>query len=314
VFRDGAEVAFTVAPGYLDIDLTPETEYAYKVYAVDESGNVSPRSVISRATTLADTVKPKRPKNVATTASPDSITITWNDAHDNYGVSHYIVKSHGQLMGTTPDTVFTMDGLDSETNYHVSVRAVDLYGNKGPRVNRWQVTPPITTTYMPIAFSHVWRFLDDGSDQGSAWRTPGFSDGGWATGVGEFGYGDGDEATVVEDGPDLDRHITTYFRSEFEVTSAAAVSELELNLIRDDGVVLYINGVEVFRDNLPSGTVEAATLAVNGISGQAESQWLTTNIPHGALIDGVNVIAVEIHQKHRTSSDISFNLTLTVNP
>ncbi len=314
VFRNGAEIAFTGETDYLDIDLTPETEYAYKVYAVDESGNVSPRSVISRATTLADMVKPKKPKNVTTTATASSVTVSWNHAHDNYGVSHYIVKSHGEFMGTTAGTTFTLEGLEAETNYHVSVRAVDLYGNRGPRVHRWQLTAPLITTYEAISASHVWRYLDDGSDEGSAWRDAGFADDGWAAGTGQFGYGDGDEMTVVADGPDQDRHITTYFRTDFDVANAAAVMSLELNVIRDDGVVVYLNGVEVLRDNLPTGPIEAATLAVDGISGSAEDDWLTAVIPATALVDGTNVMAVEIHQKHRTSSDISFHLTLTVNP
>ena len=47
-----------------------------------------------------------------------------------------------------------------------------------------------------------WRYLDDGSDQGSAWRNPGFDDTGWASGAAQLGYGDGDEATMVGYGPD----------------------------------------------------------------------------------------------------------------
>lgn len=176
------------------------------------------------------------------------------------------------------------------------------------------MTPPVVTTYEAVAADHVWRYLDDGSDLGTAWRAPGFSDDGWASGTGQFGYGDGDETTVVDDGPDQDRHITTYFRTTFDVASAAAVTALEMDLIRDDGVIVYINGVEVYRDNLPSGAIDSATLAVDGISGAAEDAWLTSIVATDALVDGTNVIAVEIHQKHRTSSDISFHLTLTANP
>ena len=43
----------------------------------------------------------------------------------------------------------------------------------------------------------IWRYLDDGSDQGTAWRAPGFDDSTWAQGAAELGYGDGDESTVV---------------------------------------------------------------------------------------------------------------------
>jgi len=59
-----------------------------------------------------------------------------------------------------------------------------------------------------------WKYLDDGSNQGTAWRTPGFNDSSWAEGNAELGYGDGDEATVVSYGPSSNnKYITTYFRS-----------------------------------------------------------------------------------------------------
>ena len=43
----------------------------------------------------------------------------------------------------------------------------------------------------------LWKYLDTGADQGTAWRTPAFNDSGWKTGAAELGYGDGDEATLV---------------------------------------------------------------------------------------------------------------------
>ena len=51
-----------------------------------------------------------------------------------------------------------------------------------------------------VATGSVWKYLDDGSDQGIAWYGVGFDDSGWASGPAELGYGDGDEATVVSFG------------------------------------------------------------------------------------------------------------------
>src|SRR5436189_3817 len=68
----------------------------------------------------------------------------------------------------------------------------------------------------------VWRYLDNGSDQGAAWRLPGFNDAGWASGLAQLGYGDGDEATVVGYGGNASaKYITTYFRRTFSVTNPA---------------------------------------------------------------------------------------------
>src|SRR5204862_4551662 len=75
----------------------------------------------------------------------------------------------------------------------------------------------------------TWRYLDNGSDQGTAWRLPGFNDAGWASGLAQLGYGDGDEATVVGYGGNASaKYITTYFRRTFSVTNPAAVGSLTL--------------------------------------------------------------------------------------
>ena len=173
------------------------------------------------------------------------------------------------------------------------------------------VTP---NSFEAIAAGHIWRYHDAGADLGSAWKSVGFNDAGWDAGVAEFGYGDGDEATRVNDGPNNNRYITTYFRTDFEMHDAAAVGELQLRLVRDDGAVIYINGFEVYRDNMPSGSINSETRAVDGIAGDAESNWIVVSLPTSVLVDGTNVMAVEIHQQSSTSSDISFDAQLTVNP
>ena len=100
-----------------------------------------------------------------------------------------------------------------------------------------------------------WKYLDDGSNQGQAWAHPGFNDATWASGPGELGYGDGDEATIVGYGGNAsDKHVTTYFRHTFSVADAASFSSLVLRLRRDDGGVAYLNGTEIFRSNMPSGS------------------------------------------------------------
>jgi chitodextrinase len=314
VFANGVWVRSTSNLSVLVRGLLPETEYRFKVYAVDAAGNVSPRSRIARATTFADTSRPSRPKNTTVTASVDSIFIDWDPATDNVGISHYWVKIAGVVSGTTTDTSWVVRGLEPGTEYTVVVRAVDTSGNRSRRVLRQITTLSATDSYDPIAAGHVWRYLDDGSDLGSTWTGPGFDDAGWASGVAELGYGDGDETTRVNDGPNNNRYITTYFRTDFETLDASAVSGLRLRLIRDDGAVVYINGVEVYRNNMPAGPIDSETRAVNVIAGEAESGWILVSLPTGALVDGSNVMAVEIHQESNTSSDISFNAQLTVNP
>jgi hypothetical protein len=157
-----------------------------------------------------------------------------------------------------------------------------------------------------------WRYLDNGSDQGTAWRLPSYNDSWWPTGTAPLGYGDGDEATVVSYGGNATaKYITTYFRRTFSVPNPAAFASLTLRLLRDDGAVVYLNGVEVFRSNMPSGTISHATPAAVTVVGAEESTtYVTAAVSPSLLVAGTNVIAVEVHQADAGSSDISFDLEL----
>lgn len=160
--------------------------------------------------------------------------------------------------------------------------------------------------------NETWTYLDSGEDAGTEWRELGFDDSSWSSGNAELGYGDGDETTEVSYGPDAnDKYITTYFRKEFTYSGADEISDLILNLRRDDGVLVYLNGVEIVRNNLPVGDIDYLTTALEAIAGADEESMLEFLFQE-ALIQGTNVIAVEIHQQSGTSSDISFEASLSV--
>lgn len=162
-----------------------------------------------------------------------------------------------------------------------------------------------------IAAGDAWKYLDNGSNQNTNWQTLAFNDSSWAQGNAELGYGDNDETTVVSFGSNPNNtHITTYFRKTINVTNPSLFTTLNLEILRDDGAVVYINGTEVARSNMPSGTVSFQTLASSAISWPNENSWHSYTLSPLFLIPGNNVIAVEIHQSDVTSSDISFNLKL----
>ena len=155
----------------------------------------------------------------------------------------------------------------------------------------------------------VWRYLDDGSDQGTAWQASGFDDSSWATGNAELGYGDADEATTVSYGPDANnKYTTTYFRTTFYVEDRANYTKILANINYDDGVVVYINGSEVLRDNMPTGTISSTTFASGVVSNENQFKEFTLSVFD--VNNGTNYIAVEIHQANLTSSDISFDMEL----
>ena len=120
-----------------------------------------------------------------------------------------------------------------------------------------------------------------------------------------------EEATIVGYGPDENnKYITTYFRKAFTVTSASSFTGLELKLLRDDGAVVYLNGTEVFRSNMPSETISYTTTALSDISDAREDSIYTTPVNPSLLVEGLNVVSVEIHQSDPENEDMSFDLSL----
>ena len=159
----------------------------------------------------------------------------------------------------------------------------------------------------------TWKFLDDGSNQGTAWRDPDFDDSDWDSGRGQLGYGDGDETTVVSFGSNSDnKHRTTYFRKTFTVTDAAQYDLGRIQLLRDDGAIVYLNGQEIARSSMPSGPVDYRTFASQVAGGGDESTYYPFEFSASLLREGSNTVAVEIHQANASSSDVSFDLELEV--
>src|SRR5207342_3138784 len=103
--------------------------------------------------------------------------------------------------------------------------------------------------------------------QGTAWRAGTFNDATWSSGNAQLGYGDGDEATLVSHGSNaLAKYITTYFRKPISITGLGNYASFKLECKRDDGIVVYVNGTEAARSNMPSGTVAYNTVATTAAS------------------------------------------------
>ncbi|PSK90285.1 alkaline phosphatase PhoX [Taibaiella chishuiensis] len=173
------------------------------------------------------------------------------------------------------------------------------------------VPPVMAITNFPVAANSEWKYLDNGSNQGTAWTAPAFNDATWAFGPGKLGYNDG-AVTVVGYGPDAsNKYITTYFRKQIHVTSVASLSDtLELKVLRDDGAIIYINGTEVVRSNMPAGAFDYLTHSSTIVDGADESVYFPYHIPKSVLVNGTNTIAVEIHQRDGQSSDLGFDMSL----
>nr|NIP96627.1 DUF1800 domain-containing protein [Akkermansiaceae bacterium] len=154
------------------------------------------------------------------------------------------------------------------------------------------------------------RFFRGLSEPPADWNNPRFDDTGWETGVTGLGYGDNDDATVLDDMRFLDGvqagYLTVYLRQWFEVPDLAAIENLRLRMKYDDGFVAYLNGREVARANVngtpPLHDTPAGADGGNVDNPANQSDW-DLNAHLGFLREGTNLLAVQLHNRSLTSSD-----------
>lgn len=270
------------------------------------SSDLSFDARLSAVRAAVDTVPPTVPAGLtAGTATTSSVPVTWTASTDAVGVDRYDVFVDGTAAGSSTTPAFTVVGLAPSSTHTVEVEAVDAAGNRSGRsapltIRAADPPPPGPVTYVPRGA--VWRYqvVDPGAD----WAQPSFDDSAWLSGPAELGRGDGDEATLLPNG-----YTTSWFRRSFTASGTAAVTNLEVEVRADDGSVVYLNGVELVRDNVGPGPVTAATESATYRTGQAELRRFVYVVPKGALVDGTNVLAVSVHQGWG-SPDVSLDLRL----
>ncbi|MEZ5013293.1 MAG: lamin tail domain-containing protein [Chitinophagales bacterium] len=162
-------------------------------------------------------------------------------------------------------------------------------------VNHWETA---------IFETDAWDYFPGTSAPPASWNTTAFP-GGWAGGPGGFGYGDGDDNTIVATGTK-----SVYYRKTFFVADKTKLAQAFLSMDYDDGFVAYLNGVEIARNGI-SGTPSWDTYAtisheaVMYSGGVPEMFFLDSADIADLLVDGTNVLAVEIHNQSAGSSDLS---------
>jgi hypothetical protein len=226
-----------------------------------------------------------------------------------FTITHELPEIDGWAHSSRPQVSLTgtADAVRAK-----SVRVQGELANWSPWTREWQLATQGTgESQMLVDFGAAWRYLDDGTDQQSAWRLSDYDDSLWATGAAPLGYGNGDETTVVRFGPNPnDKYVTTYFRHEFEVADPEAVLDLVLRLQRDDGAIVYLNEQEIVRSNMPAGAIDFQTVASSWIGGGLEQQTLNFSIDPTLLRRGENLITVEVHQRSPIDDDLRLDLSL----
>ncbi|MEJ6578664.1 MAG: lamin tail domain-containing protein [Akkermansiaceae bacterium] len=167
--------------------------------------------------------------------------------------------------------------------------------------------PSFATVTIPA--SSDWKYEDSGTDFGDRWRSTSFNDAAWSTGSAPLGFGSITNtpiATTVFNG--LSRQLTFYCRKSFEITDVNTIVGAALNIHSDGGSVVYLNGVEIVRDNMPEGPITRLTGSTDdGIEGIFDPY----EFDHTLLLEGTNLITVEVHNRTVGSNDMVFDLELT---
>jgi len=205
-----------------------------------------------------------------------------------------------ETAGVTPYITQQLDAMtvDESGNEALHAREAALFGE----------VIPARESHL-IGVGAMWRYFKGTEEPPAGWRTIPFDDEAWMAGPTGIGYGDKDDETVLTDMRRTSNqagYLSIYARHRFVLTeeSHQAVSDLLLRIDFDDSFKATLNGVEVARQNLPERHVAYDQKAqASHEAGTPETYDLTAQ--KALLQIGDNVLALQVHNRSITSSDLS---------
>ncbi len=158
----------------------------------------------------------------------------------------------------------------------------------------------------------TWRYQYGSAEIPTDWYSDNFDDLQWLEGQSGFGYGDGDDSTIV------DQTLSLFTRKTFTIHDPAQITRLILSVDYDDGFVAYLNGAEIARANI--GVAGTPVSYDEPAEGQHEAQMINGGNPGHFFIDpaadhllqGENVLAIQVHNRTANSSDLTLIPFLTL--
>ena len=316
---DGSRGNQWVGLRFAQVDLPPGAEitYAYLQFTCDETQGIPGALTIQVQDTGHAPAFEPWPYDLSSRRTTDT-SIAWTNlpAWNRSGAQGVAQRS--------PDLAVLLQHIVDRPDWQSGQAMALLISGSGRRVadaydGDPQLAPQLVVEYLdgsypmgkfPIQRQSVWRYYDQGQALPGGWQQPGYDAHTWAVGRGSLGYGNGQEATLLSYGPDPNhKHPTAYFRHQFHVETPQEIDSLLLRLRYDDGVVVYLNGQEVLRRNLPAGPISPQTLALQPMDGYSEEIYHEFRFP-ALLQKGRNLLAVEVHQASLDSDDLAFDLEL----
>ena len=260
-----------------------------------------------------DSVPPSTPANFAVSTAGGNDVLSWAASTDNRpGQLTYQVLRDDRVVATTTATSIQLPAGATGTKYFV--RAADAGGNISASTVATQsggTTPPPDPepgTANLIAAGSSWSYYFGTTAPADGWQAADSGGSGWTAGAAPLGWGQsvlGTTLTQLSPNP-----LASYYRKAVQVADATKVASVTLTTRADDGIVVYVNGKEVGRSNMPTGTPTIGTYASSAIGAAAAlSNPVTITVPGSAFTTGTNVIAAEVHSNYRSTPSHSFELT-----
>ena len=170
-------------------------------------------------------------------------------------------------------------------------------------------TPASYDSTTVINYSDSWRYENTGAGQSQGWANAVHN--AWPSGAALLGK----ETNIPNLSPQTMQtllytpgQMAYYFEKEFSFSGSTTEAQIRFTHKIDDGAVFYLNGVELGRYHMPSGTVNSSTQA----SGAIDLTEGSVTFNASSLVVGSNRLSVEVHQGSTTSSDMVFGLQADV--
>ena len=160
----------------------------------------------------------------------------------------------------------------------------------------------------------TWKYRLGDSEPPASWKELDFDDSGWLSGPTGIGYGDEDDATII------DQTLSLYIRRKFHIENTSDIISGILNIDYDDAYVAYLNGIEIARERVG---IEGTPPPYDATGDSHEARMYRdyppdqVDIDLSPIIEGENVLAIQVHNAELESSDmtiIPFLTFLMINP
>ena len=267
---------------------------------------------------------------LAGTATESAATLTWTAPAGNVAPVSYAVDRAGERVGTVsaPTTTFTDSGLAASTAYEYTVTAIGADGSPSAPASTTVTTASAAATpeqaapaadadaagagiTVPSGSTWAWRYSSDPLP--GDWAATGFDDSSWSSGSAVLARGVAGTPTNIDPDNLATKPLSAQFRHEFAVDDTAGLQSGTVTVTADDGVAVYLNGTELGRSNLPTGSLTQNSYATAAPrASNAAGAQVTFTVPVELLHAGTNVLAATVHANYRATPDLSFDLALTV--